>query len=101
VHSFEIPDMSPGRFVDDVVREIARRGLEGYVSVRLDGGELVARISHLGTTILRYVVSGTGNGFTATLYSRRVAPLHAPFRTAFESALERVVSSLGGSVTNG
>jgi len=98
MHAFEVPSMSPVAFVDGVTRAIAAHELNRYVSVTLEDDQLIARISRLGTTVLRYRVVVHDNGFRAELTNHRVAPFHAPFREGFEQVLEQVIERAGGSL---
>ena len=98
MRAFVVPGMSPVTFVDGVTQAIAAHELSSYVSVTLEDDQLVARISRLGTTVLRYRVVVHNDGFRAELTGHRVAPFHTPFREGFERVLEQVVEKAGGSL---
>jgi hypothetical protein len=95
VHSFEVLDATPESFVRTVTRALADRGLEAHVSVRYVEGEIVARISWLGTSELRYRTHGVGSGFRAELERQRVAALHSAFQGRFEERFEDVLAAVG------
>jgi hypothetical protein len=95
VHSFEVLDATPESFVRTVTQALAERGLEAHVSVRFLDGEIVARISWLGTTELRYRTRSVGSGFLAQLERQRVAALHAAFQGRFEERFEDVLTAVG------
>ena len=95
MHSFEVYDSTPEAFVRTVNLTLAERGLEGHVSVRCLDDEIVARISWLGTSELRYRVSSSGSGFTARLDRQRVAALHSAFQGRFEERFEDVLAEGG------
>ena len=95
MHSFEVSDAGPERFVEVVRGALDERGLSDNVSVRYVDGEIVARISWLGTTELRYRVREGGPGFRADLERQRVAALHSAFQGRFEERFEDVLASVG------
>lgn len=98
MHSFEVSDSTPDQFVAVVREALASRGLDEHVSVRYVDGEIVARISWLGTTELRYRVRGSGSGFRADLERQRVSALHAAFQNRFEERFEEVLAGVGASM---
>jgi hypothetical protein len=57
--------------------------------------EIVARISWLGTTELRYRVTEAAGGFRADLQRQRVAPLHGAFQQKFEERFEAILAKVG------
>jgi hypothetical protein len=95
VHSFEVVDSTPDQFVEDVRNALSSRGLTDHVSVRYVGGEIVARISWLGTSELRYRVRQRDSGFQADLERQRVSALHSAFQGRFEERFEDVLSNVG------
>lgn len=95
MHSFEVAESGPETFVEVVRQALAARGLEDNVSVRYADGEIVARISWLGTTELRYRVQARDAGFQADLERQRVAALHSAFQSRFEERFEDVLASVG------
>lgn len=95
MHSFEVLDGTPEAFVRTVNRALEERGLEAHVSVRYIDGEIVARISWLGTSELRYRTRGVGSGFSAQLERQRVAALHSAFQGRFEERFEDVLTAVG------
>lgn len=95
MHSFEVSDSTPDRFVDVVRSALSERGLADHVSVRYVDGEIVARISWLGTSELRYRIRGVGSGFSAQLERQRVAALHSAFQGRFEERFEDVLAAVG------
>ncbi len=74
---------------------LAERGFADIASVRLAGDKLVVRFSRLGTSELRFTVREHDGGFLAEFLDARVAPLHAPFRAAFEGRFEEVLDRVG------
>ena len=95
MHSFEVEDSTPERFVALVNRSLADSGLANHVTTRVEGGDIVARISWLGTTELRYRTSDTEDGFRAELRRQRVAALHGAFQSRFEERLEAILAQVG------
>ncbi len=95
MHSFEVLDSTPEGFVRVVNQALASRGLEGHVTVRYVDGEIVARISWLGTSELRYRTRSVGSGFSAQLERQRVAALHSAFQGRFEDRFEDVLAEVG------
>ena len=92
---FEVADASPEDFVDRVAAMILTRGLAEYVSVALEGDQLLVSFRWMGTSRLHYRLEPAAGGFRATLTATRLAPVHAPFRGRFEGQLESVLSELG------
>jgi hypothetical protein len=99
VHSFEVDNSTPDRFVTLVNRSLEDHGLASHVTVRFVADEIVARISWLGTTELRYRVQSTADGFTAELQRQRVAPLHGAFQHKFEERFEAILAKVGARLT--
>jgi hypothetical protein len=95
VKAFELTEGTPEDFVGRVTRSLAERGLDEYVSVRVDGAGLVARFRWMGTTELRYQLQQTAQGFKATLVDERVSPLHTAFRASFEEKFDQVLEAVG------
>ena len=95
MHSFEVLDATPESFVRSVNRALAARGLEEHVRVRCVEGEIVARISWLGTSELRYRTRTVGSGFLAELERQQVAALHYAFQGRFEGRFEDVLAEVG------
>ena len=95
MHSFEVDGSTPERFVAVVDRSLEKNGLSDYVSVAVDGEDMVVRIRWLGTSELRYRTRSTEGGFRAELQRQRVAPLHGAFQARFEERFEEVLSSVG------
>ena len=95
MHSFSVVGSSAPTFLEDVRRMLVERGLDDVASVRLDAGELVVRFSRLGTSELRFAVREHNGGFVADFLGARVAPLHAPFRSAFEGRFEEILDRVG------
>lgn len=95
MHSFEVSDSTPDRFVEVVRGALSERGLADHVSVRYADGEIVARISWLGTSELRYRVRHDGTGFRADLERQRVSALHSAFQSRFEERFEDVLATVG------
>lgn len=95
MHSFEVDDSTPSRFVAVVNRALEDNGLSGHVSAAVDGDDIVTRISWLGTTELRYRTRSTERGFLAQLQRQRVAPLHGAFQARFEARFEEILSQVG------
>ncbi len=95
MRSFSVAHSSPHSFVERVRSILAEKGLDDIVSVQLAGGTLVVRFSRLGTSELRFAVKESDDGFAAEFLGLRVAPLHAPFRGAFEARFEEVLDGVG------
>jgi hypothetical protein len=95
VHSFEVDDTTPERFVELVNRSLRDSGLGNHVAARVEVGDIVARISWLGTTELRYRTRPTEQGFRAELQRQRVAALHGAFQSRFEERLEEILARVG------
>jgi hypothetical protein len=95
VHSFEVTDTTPDQFVVQVNRSLDDHDLSNRVSVRCVGDEIVARISWLGTTELRYRLQESAGGFSAHLQRQRVAPLHGAFQHKFEERFEAILAKVG------
>jgi len=95
VHSFEVTDSTPAEFLTLVIRSLDEHDLSDHVSVRVDDGEIVARISWLGTTELRYRIEQGETGFRADLQRQRVAPLHGAFQRKFEERFEDILTNVG------
>ena len=98
MRSFRVPGMTPGEFVDRARAALADHGLAGNVALELRGDELVVRLTHMGTTRLRYTLAEDGDGFSARLTEERIALLHAPFREAFDRKFGDIIARVGGSV---
>lgn len=90
-----VPDGSPVDFVERVSELLAKRGLDKYVSLRLDGPGLVVRFRWMGATELHYRLAPGQRGFRADLVSERISPLHAPFRQRFEERFGEVLERVG------
>jgi hypothetical protein len=95
VKAFELVEGTPADFVGRVTRTLAERGLDEFVSLRVDGSELVARFRWMGTTELRYRMRPTAQGFKADLIDERVSPLHTAFRSRFEEKFDQVLEAVG------
>jgi hypothetical protein len=95
MHSFEVDDSTPERFVARVNRSLQDGGLASHVTARVEAGDIVARISWLGTTELRYRIQSTDRGFRADLQRQRVAALHGAFQSRFEERLEEILARVG------
>lgn len=95
MHSFEVVDSTPDGFVDVVRRALSARGLADHVRVQFVDGEIIARISWLGTSELRYRVRDSGSGFRADLERQRVSALHSAFQGRFEERFEDVLAAVG------
>jgi len=95
VRAFKVSEGTPGEFVERVSEALAERGLDQYVSLRLEGLNLVARFRWMGTTELRYRLNPGQNGFHADLVSERISPLHTPFRQRFEERFDQVLEHVG------
>jgi len=95
MRAFEVDHRSPADFVDQVRRVLAERGLDGYVGLRLDGGELVVRFRWMGSSELRYRLTEIDAGFRADLDGVRMSPFHAPFRQRFDERLDQVLAEVG------
>ena len=98
MRSFRVPGMEPEDFVERARGALVDHGLAGNVTLDLRGDRLVVRLTHLGTTELRYALERDGGGFSARLASERVALLHAPFREAFDARFTEIISRVGGTV---
>ena len=98
MHSFEVEGASPDSFVDVVRQALTERGLGDHVSVRFLDGEIVARISWLGTSELRYRTCESETGFRADLERQRVSALHSAFQGRFEERFEDVLASVGAKL---
>ena len=92
---FEVP-VEPEAFVARVRAELRSRGADHLIGVELEGEALVVRVSKLGRSELRYRLIRGDGGFRAELTRQKLAPLHAPFRHAFEERLAQAVTQLGG-----
>jgi hypothetical protein len=95
MRSFEVNHKSPAEFVDQVGRVLAERGLDSYVGLRLDGGELVVRFRWMGSSELRYGLTEIEAGFRADLIDVKMSPFHAPFRQRFDERLDQVLDAVG------
>lgn len=95
MRSFEVDHGSPADFVDQVGRVLAERGLDSYVGLRLDGGDLVVRFRWMGSSELRYRLTEIDAGFRADLNGVKMSPFHAPFRQRFDERLEQVLAEVG------
>ena len=95
VKAFELTEGTPADFVRQVSSTLVERGLDEFVSVGIDGSELVARFRWMGTTELRYRLQQTARGFRADLEDERISPLHAPFRLRFEEKFDEVLEEVG------
>jgi hypothetical protein len=71
------------------------------VKITLAGDQLVVAVERLGSSVLRYDLIPSGNGFAARLRSRRVAPLHLPFEREFRDVLARIVERVAGGTDPG
>lgn len=99
MHSFEVVDSTPDEFVGVVRNALSARGLADHVNVRYVDGEIVARISWLGTSELRYRVRDSGGpGFRADLERQRVSALHSAFQERFEERFEDVLAAVGAKM---
>jgi hypothetical protein len=99
MHSFEVTDSTPNQFVTRVNRSLEDHGLSSHVSTSVQGDEIVARISWLGTTELRYRVFENAPGFRAELQRQKVAPLHGAFQQKFEERFEAILAKVGARLT--
>lgn len=95
MHSFEVLDSTPESFVRAVNQALAARGLGEHCSVSYGEGVIVARISWLGTSELRYRTRTVAAGFLAELERQQVAALHAAFQGRFEGRFEDVLAEVG------
>jgi|AMFO01.1.fsa_nt_gi hypothetical protein len=93
--AFVVPDGTPQDFVARVQAELSRHGLGGMFSVELAGGEIVARLSRLGTSELRYATAPWNGGFRAHVAARRIFPLHQAFMGSFEEKFASLLESVG------
>ena len=95
MRAFAVSEGTPVDFVERVSAVLAERGLDKYVSLRLENLDLVARFRWMGTTELRYRLEPRQNGFHADLVSERISPLHAPFRQRFEERFDVILEQVG------
>jgi hypothetical protein len=95
IHAFEVVGMTPERFLEAVRGALARADLPARVDARLEGEQMVVRLSRLGTTVLRYDLVRSDGGFRADMVSERVAPLHAPFRAGYRDAMAHLLREVG------
>jgi hypothetical protein len=93
--SFRVVGMTPERFLEAVRSALASADLPARVDARLEGEQLVARLSWFGTTVLRYDLVRLDDGFQAELVSERVAPLHGPFRAGYRNAMAQLLRQVG------
>jgi len=101
MHSFAVAGSNARSFLERIRRVLGERGYDDIASVRIDDGELVVRFSRLGTSELRFAIRERENGFVADFLGARVAPLHAPFRSAFEGRFEEVLDRVGAHLLEG
>ena len=80
MRDFRVTGLSPSDFVSAAAAALAAKGYDHAVRILLDGGDLIVRISMMGTTELRYLIDEDGDRFTARLGRHRVASFHAPLR---------------------
>ena len=95
MRAFEVNDGTAEDFVERVASALAERGLDDYVSLRLEDPELRVRFRWMGVTELRYRLALNEGGFRADLIGERVSPLHAPFRGRFEERFDQVLEQVG------
>ena len=98
MHSFEVTEKTPEDFVAGVNRSLEEHGLASYVSVVVDGEDIVARIQWMGTTELRFRTRPNDEGFRADLQRQQVAPLHGAFQQSFEERFENVLAKVGAKL---
>ncbi len=97
MRTFHVPGMTPAEFVERARGALADHGLAGNVSLELRGRELVVRLTHMGSSELRYALAPGDHGFSARLVGERVALLHAPFRGVFDEKFAEIIARVGGS----
>jgi hypothetical protein len=98
VRGFEFDGGSISEFIDRVRGVLSERGLSDHVKLRSEGGELVVEFRWMGSSQLRYRISGSPTGFRAELDGERISPFHSPFRGQFEDRFEKVVNAVGAKV---
>jgi hypothetical protein len=98
VKAFEFDDGTVSEFIDRVQSVLFERGLADHVNLRSDGSELVVEFRWMGSSELRYRISGISNGFRAELNGERISPFHSPFKGQFEDRFEKVVNAVGARV---
>jgi len=98
VRAFEFEGGSVSEFINRVKALLVERGLADYVKLRRDGSELVVEFRWMGSSELRYRISGGPTGFRAELDGERVSPFHSPFKGQFEDRFEKVVDAVGAKV---
>lgn len=98
MHSFEVTEKTPRDFVAGVSRSLEDHGLDDYVSVAFDGGDIVVRIQWMGTSELRFRTRPTDDGFRADLQRQQVAALHGAFQQSFEDRFEKVLTMVGATL---
>jgi hypothetical protein len=95
VRAFRVDGTSPPQFVRGVESALTDWGLQGHTELQLSGSTLVFRVRWMGTTELRFRVTETEAGFIAEPAGERVAPLHTPFRHAFEDRFDQMLQRVG------
>jgi hypothetical protein len=98
VKAFEFDGGTVTEFVGRVRALLLERGLADHVKLRSEGNELVVEFRWMGSSELRYRISGGPTGFRADLDGQRISPFHSPFRSQFEDRFEKVVDAVGARV---
>lgn len=81
------------------IRETLRgRRLGEIMELETSSGELVVRISKVGTTVLRFSAVNRDGGTECTLTEEKLALAHRPFRDEVKQKLRKVVEQAGGQV---
>jgi hypothetical protein len=98
MQSFEMPATTPSDFVARVRAELAKRGYDRNLAVRLEGDRLTVAFRWMGTTSFDYQVVETTDGFRADLVSQRISPFHAAFTDRFERYFKQALTELGATI---
>jgi hypothetical protein len=98
VKAFEFDGGTVSEFINRVRALLFERDLADHVKLRSEGSELVVEFRWMGSSELRYRISGGPVGFRAELDGERVSPFHLPFRSQFEDRFEKVVDAVGAKV---